>query len=67
MHKCWVQERAEQREAALSKAEKSLDEDTARFDNFLKENADKLAEAMVKAEHEARAKQEQVIGKCHMR
>ncbi len=55
-----LQDKAEQREAALSKAEKMLDEDVKRFDAFLRENAEKLQEAVSHAETQTKAKQEKV-------
>lgn len=56
-----LKDRAVQRDAALSKAERMLEDDTKRFDNFLKDNAAKLQEAMAFADTQTRAKQEKVI------
>ena len=58
-----LRERAELRDEALTKAEKMLEEDTKKFDNFLKDNAARLQEAMAHAETQTRAKQEKVD--CH--
>lgn len=55
-----MQEKAEQREAALGKAEKMLEEDVKRFDAFLRENAEKLQEAVSHAETQTKSKQEKV-------
>ncbi len=55
-----LKERAVQRDAALSKAESMLDNDTKRFDAFLKENAAKLQEAVAFADTQTMAKQEKV-------
>lgn len=55
-----LKERAVQRDAALSKAEKMLEDDTKRFDAFLKENAAKLQEAVAFADTQTLAKQEKV-------
>ena len=55
-----LKERAVQRDAALSKAEKMLEDDTKRFDAFLKENAAQLQEAVAFADTQTMAKQEKV-------
>ncbi len=47
-----------QREEALKKSEQMLEEDALRFDAFLKENDEKVQEAIKKAEVEAKAKQD---------
>ena len=49
-----------QREEALKKSEQMLEEDALRFDAFLKENDEKVQEAIKKAEVEAKAKQDKV-------
>lgn len=49
-----------QREDALKKSEAMLEEDALRFDSFLKENDEKVQEAIKKAEVEAKAKQDKV-------
>ena len=49
-----------QHEAALTKAEATLEEDSAAFDKFLKESDEKVQQAMAKADSEMRAKQEKV-------
>lgn len=49
-----------QREEALKKSEQMLEEDALRFDAFLKENDEKVQEAIKKAEFEAKAKQDKV-------
>ena len=49
-----------QHEAALSKAEETLEEDTAAFDKFLKESDEKVQQAMSRADAEMKAKQEKV-------
>lgn len=51
-----------QREEALKKSEQMLEEDALRFDAFLKENDEKVQEAIKKAEVEAKAKQDKVHG-----
>uniref|UniRef100_A0A7S3QRV1 DUF4200 domain-containing protein n=2 Tax=Dunaliella tertiolecta TaxID=3047 RepID=A0A7S3QRV1_DUNTE len=56
-----LEERARQREEALKKSEQMLDEDALRFDAFLKENDEKVQEAIKKAEMEAKAKQDKVL------
>ena len=52
--------RARQREEALKKSEQMLEEDALRFDAFLKENDEKVQEAIKRAEMEAKAKQDKV-------
>lgn len=47
-----------QREEALRKSEQMLEEDAERFDAFLKENDEKVQEAIKRAEVEAKAKQD---------
>jgi len=49
-----LEERARQREEALRKSERMLEEDALRFDAFLKENDEKVQEALKRAEHEAK-------------
>lgn len=49
-----------QHEAALTKAEETLGEDTAAFDKFLKESDEKVQQAMSRADAEMKAKQEKV-------
>ena len=49
-----------QHEAALTKAEETLEEDTAAFDKFLKESDEKVQQAMSRADAEMKAKQEKV-------
>ena len=49
-----------QHEAALTKAEATLEEDSAAFDKFLKESDEKVQQAMARADAEMRAKQEKV-------
>ena len=56
-----LKERAVQRDAALSKAERMLEDDTRQFDAFLKENAAKLQEAVAFADTQTMAKQEKVL------
>lgn len=53
-----------QREEALKKSEQMLEEDALRFDAFLKENDEKVQEAIKKAEFEAKAKQDKVSVLC---
>ncbi len=53
-----------QREEALKKSEQMLEEDALRFDAFLKENDEKVQEAIKKAEVEAKAKQDKVPITC---
>ncbi|CAG9464617.1 unnamed protein product [Pedinophyceae sp. YPF-701] len=55
-----LEERAAQREEALKKSELMLERDAERFDAFLKENDEKVQEALKRAEIEARAKQDKV-------
>lgn len=55
-----LSEKARHRDAALHKAEQLLEEDAKRFEAFLKENGEKLQEAVAKAEAETKLKQEQV-------
>uniref|UniRef100_A0A7S0V0D1 DUF4200 domain-containing protein n=1 Tax=Polytomella parva TaxID=51329 RepID=A0A7S0V0D1_9CHLO len=56
-----LEERARQREIALKKSEQMLEEDAIRFDAFLKENDEKVQEAIKHAEMEAKAKQDKVL------
>ena len=56
-----LEERALQREEALRKSEQMLEEDALRFDAFLKENGEKVQEAIKRAEVEAKAKQDKVL------
>mmetsp|Transcript_2990 Transcript_2990/g.8133 ORF Transcript_2990/g.8133 Transcript_2990/m.8133 type:complete len:559 (-) Transcript_2990:375-2051(-) len=56
-----LDERARQREDALKKSEHMLEEDALRFDAFLKENDEKVQEAIKRAEMEAKAKQDKVM------
>jgi hypothetical protein len=53
-----LDERAMMKEEALKKSEQMLEEDSMRFDTFLKENDRKAHEAIKKAEEETRRKQE---------
>lgn len=53
-----------QREEALKKSEQMLEEDALRFDAFLKENDEKVQEAIKKAEVEGKAKQDKVRLLC---
>lgn len=53
-----LKERAELRHQALSKAEAMLENDTKRFDSFLKDNAAQLHQALAFADTQTRAKQE---------
>ena len=53
-----------QREEALKKSEQMLEEDALRFDAFLKENDEKVQEAIKRAEVEAKAKQDKVPTTC---
>lgn len=55
-----LEERALQREEALRKSEQMLDEDAQRFDDFLKENDERVQEAIKRAEVEAKAKTDRV-------
>ena len=54
-----------QREEALKKSEQMLEEDALRFDAFLKENDEKVQEAIKRAEVEAKAKQDKVSLHSH--
>ena len=56
-----LEERALQREEALRKSEQMLEEDADRFDDFLRENDEKVQEAIRKAEIEGKAKQDKVV------
>ena len=56
-----LEERALQREEALRKSEQMLEEDADRFDDFLRENDEKVQEAIRKAEVEGKAKQDKVV------
>ena len=56
-----LEERARQREEALKKSEQMLEEDALRFDAFLKENDEKVQEAIKRAEMEAKAKQDKLL------
>jgi len=49
-----------QHEAALTRAEETLEEDSVAFDKFLKESDEKVQHAMSKADAEMKAKQEKV-------
>ena len=55
-----LQDQALQREAALDKAEKLLEADARQFEDFLRQNAEKLQEAISRADAEARTTQEKV-------
>jgi chromosome segregation ATPase len=55
-----LEAQAARREEALKKSERMLEEDHARFDEFLKENDAKVREAVNAAEREARAKREKM-------
>ncbi|WIA23526.1 hypothetical protein OEZ85_000262 [Tetradesmus obliquus] len=57
-----LEERARQREEALKKSEAMLEEDGLRFDAFLKENDEKVQEAIKRADTEAKAKQDKLHG-----
>ena len=57
---------ASQRGQALTKGEQMLSEDTAKFDAFLKDNDEKLRQAMQEADSEVRAKQEKVSAQIIM-
>lgn len=50
-----------QREEALKKSEQMLEEDALRFDAFLKENDEKVQDAIKKAEIEAKARQDKLL------
>ncbi|WIA23525.1 hypothetical protein OEZ85_000262 [Tetradesmus obliquus] len=56
-----LEERARQREEALKKSEAMLEEDGLRFDAFLKENDEKVQEAIKRADTEAKAKQDKAL------
>ena len=64
-----LQSGSAQRDAALYKGEKMLEEDAARLEEFLLENQEKLLEAVSRADSEARAKQEKArsgsFKQCH--
>jgi len=53
-----LEKRAQQREEALRNAERMLEEDKERFDQFLKENDERVREATRRAEREAKKKRE---------
>ena len=53
-----LEELSKGRAVALSKAEAMLEEDAARFDTLLRENDERLQEALRKADAKTRAKQE---------
>jgi hypothetical protein len=55
-----LEAQAARREEALKKSESMLEEDHARFDEFLKDNDAKVREAVSAAEREARAKHEKM-------
>ena len=55
-----LQDQALQREAALDKAEKLLEADARQFEDFLRQNAEKIQEAISRADAEARTTQEKV-------
>ena len=55
-----LEERAVQREDALKKSEKMLEDDALRFEGFLKENDLKVQEAIKKAEVATKAKQDKL-------
>lgn len=57
---CKLEERAQQRESALKRSEDMLEEDAMRFDAFLKENDSQVQQALKRADHEAKRKQEKV-------
>ncbi|KAK9833082.1 hypothetical protein WJX74_006464 [Apatococcus lobatus] len=56
-----LEERAMRREEALKRSEQMLEVDALRFDAFLKENDERVQDAIHKAENEAKNKQEKVI------
>eukprot|EP00775_Hariotina_reticulata_P009162 gene9162-9328_t len=56
-----LEERARQRDEALKKSEAMLEEDGLRFDAFLKDNDEKVQEAIKRADVEAKAKQDKVF------
>jgi len=55
-----LEAQAARREEALRKSERMLEEDHARFDQFLKDNDARMREAVSAAEREARAKHEKM-------
>lgn len=55
-----LEEKAQMKEEALTRSEQMLEEDTMRFDAFLKENDAKAHAAIKKAEEETKKKQEKV-------
>lgn len=55
---CKLEERAIQREEALNKSENMLEEDIAKFDAFLKENDEKVKEAMKRVDLETKLKRD---------
>ncbi|KAH7429117.1 hypothetical protein KP509_09G031700 [Ceratopteris richardii] len=55
-----LEERAYQREEALRKSEQMLVEDTAQFEAFLKQNDEKVQEALKKAEQQTKLKQDKL-------
>jgi len=55
-----LEERALMKEEALQRSEQMLEEDSMRFDTFLKENDKKAHDAIKKAEEETRKKQEKI-------
>jgi hypothetical protein len=55
-----LEERALEREQALRASEAALEADALKFDAFLKENDERVQEAIRKAEQEAKLKQEKV-------
>ena len=54
-----------QHEAALSKAEVTLEKDSAAFDRFLKESDENVQQAMSGADVEMRLKQGKVCARIH--
>mmetsp|Transcript_46605 Transcript_46605/g.110452 ORF Transcript_46605/g.110452 Transcript_46605/m.110452 type:complete len:577 (-) Transcript_46605:146-1876(-) len=55
-----LEEQAQQREEALRKSEMMLEEDTTRFESFLKLNDQNAVDAIRKAENETKLKQDKV-------
>ncbi|KAI5077544.1 hypothetical protein GOP47_0007368 [Adiantum capillus-veneris] len=55
-----LEERSFQREEALRKSEEMLVEDTAQFEAFLKQNDEKVQEALKKAEQQTKMKQDKL-------
>ena len=55
---CKLEQRALQRENALKRSEEMIEEDAIKFDAFLKENDEKVQQALKSAETEAKKKQE---------